>query len=360
MYAYCQMSLENFGEAERLLASMIDSARTAGTVRGLTYPLAQRALLELRLGRLASAHSSAEEAVELARAMLEGAMLAYTLAVLARVEAVLGQLEASREHATESIEMSQPMGAQGIEAHALAALATLAVSIPDWDAVIRELERYGPSVLEWLQEPGWMHTDADLIEAHAHAGHREQAEQLLQRLEQRAAASGRTWAHATSARCRGLLAPSAEFDQHFQRAIEWHRQAPLPLERARTELLYGHKLRRSRRRADARIQLTNAAATFHGLGASVWAARAEQELAAAGYGKHSPADASPWGLLTAAETRVAQVIIQGATYQGAAEQLFLSPRTVESHLRQIYRKLGVRSRAELSRALGRATVQRAS
>jgi DNA-binding CsgD family transcriptional regulator len=252
------------------------------------------------------------------------------------------------------------MGAQGIEAHALAALATLAVSIPDWDAVIRQLERFGPSVLEWLREPGWMHTDADLIEAHIHAGHREQAEELLERLEKRATATGRTWAHATSARCRGLLAPIGSFDEHFRRAIEWHRRAPLPLERARTELLYGHKLRRSRRRADARIQLTSAAATFHGLGATVWAARAEQELAAAGYGKPSPAGASPWALLTAAETRVAQVIIQGATYQRAAEQLFLSPRTVESHLRQIYRKLGVRSRAELSRALGRATVQPAS
>jgi DNA-binding CsgD family transcriptional regulator len=351
MYAYCQMSLENFAEAERLLGVMIDGARAAGSVRGLTYFLAQRGLLDLRLGRTASALAAAEESVELSRAMLEGVMLAYALAILARVQAVLGQVRESAEHASESIRMSQSMGAHGVEAHALAALSTLAVSIPDWEGVAHELECFHPTVVEWLREPGWLQTDADLVEAYFHTADRRKAEEQLEELERRAAASGGTWAHAVSARCRGLLAADDTFDEHFKRALEWHSRAPLPLERARTELLYGHQLRRRRRRSDARAQLASASVTFHALGARVWAERADRELAAAGYGRRTPASASPWAQLTAAEARVAQVIVQGASYQQAAAQLFLSPRTVESHLRQAYRKLGVRSRAELSRAL---------
>jgi DNA-binding CsgD family transcriptional regulator len=351
MYAYCQMSLENFADAERLLGEMISDARAAGSVRGLTYFLAQSALLDLRLGRTASALAAAEESVELSRAMLEGAMLAYALAVLARVEAVFGQAQESAAHANESIRMSQRMGAHGIQAHALAALSTLAVSIPDWEGVAHELARLHPTVVEWLEEPAWLLTDADLVEAYFHTAHREKAEEHLEQLERRAAATGGTWAHAVSARCRGLLAGDNGFDEHFQRALDWHGRVPLPLEQARTELLYGHQLRRRRRRSDARTQLASASATFHALGARVWAERADQELAAAGYGTRSAAGASPWARLTAAEARVAQVIVGGATYQEAAAQLFVSPRTVESHLRQAYRKLGVRSRTELSRAL---------
>jgi DNA-binding CsgD family transcriptional regulator len=140
-------------------------------------------------------------------------------------------------------------------------------------------------------------------------------------------------------------------DGPFQQALEWHRQAPLPFDRARTELCYGERLRRARRRVDAREQLSRASATFHALGATIWAERAERELAAAGYSRPAPAEQSPWAELTAAETRVAQVILEGATYDEAASALFVSPRTIETHLRQIYRKLGVRSRSELTRRM---------
>ena len=91
--------------------------------------------------------------------------------------------------------------------------------------------------------------------------------------------------------------------------------------------------------------------TFRSLGAKIWAERAERELAAAGYSRRSPAEQSPWADLTAAETRVAKVILEGATYDEAASALFVSPRTIETHLRQIYRKVGVRSRSEMTRRL---------
>ncbi|MGZ4274344.1 MAG: helix-turn-helix transcriptional regulator [Solirubrobacteraceae bacterium] len=126
--------------------------------------------------------------------------------------------------------------------------------------------------------------------------------------------------------------------------------APAVRPGAHRALLWGTPAPRSPPRGRARAA-PRASATFHALGATIWAQRAERELAAAGYSRQSPAEQSPWAELTAAETRVARVILEGATYDEAASALFVSPRTIETHLRQIYRKVGVRSRSEMTRRL---------
>ena len=231
------------------------------------------------------------------------------------------------------------------------ALASLALSLGEHEAAAAVWQQTTVDIRQWVLEPGWEHLDDIMIEASVRVGRHEQAERELDHLEAKAAQTGRTWAHAVAARCRGLLASGTEFDEHFEAALQWHARAPLPFDRARTELCYGERLRRARRRIDAREQLTRASATFHALGATIWAQRAERELAAAGYSRQTPTAQSPWAELTAAETRVAGVILEGATYDEAASALFVSPRTIESHLRQIYRKLGVRSRSELTRRL---------
>ena len=127
----------------------------------------------------------------------------------------------------------------------------------------------------------------------------------------------------------------------------------MPFEQARTQLHYGMRLRRARRRTEAREHLRAACETFTALGASIWAQTAHGELAAAGAPERPKREQSPWLELTAAETRVAQAILDGATYQEAATALFLSPKTIEAHLGRAYRKLGVRSRSELTKLLGR-------
>jgi len=98
----------------------------------------------------------------------------------------------------------------------------------------------------------------------------------------------------------------------------------------------------------------NAATAFAELGATMWSVRAEGELALTGQRGRSEPQLSPWAKLSAGEIRVAEVIIDGATNTEAVTALFISPRTVETHLRQIYRKLGVRSRSELTRLLALA------
>ena len=354
MYACLHASIERFDTAERLFEAMVTSARDQGAVRALPYPLSGRALVDLELGRWPAALAGAEEAVELSREMVGGAMLASSLAALAQVEALMGRAEQTRAHAEESLALCKQLNAWAVEPEPVLALASLALSLGEHEAAVAVWSQTTVDIREWVLEPGWEHLDDVMIEASVRAGRISQAEGELEDLEGKAARTGRTWAHAVAARCRGLLAPAGAIEEHFEEALRWHAQAPLPFARARTELCYGERLRRARRRSDAREQLVRASATFHALGATIWAQRAERELAAAGYSRRTPAEHSPWAELTAAETRVAQVIVEGATYEEAASALFVSPRTVESHLRQIYRKVGVRSRSELTRRLARA------
>jgi DNA-binding NarL/FixJ family response regulator len=134
----------------------------------------------------------------------------------------------------------------------------------------------------------------------------------------------------------------------------------MPFERARTLLAFGRRLHRARRRAEARDRLREALDGFGRLGADTWAAQAEAELRAAGARRRrepgSPGDPGGWGrsggdALTPQEWRVAQAVRRGATNRAIAAELFLSPKTVEFHLHQIYRKLGVHSRTQLIAAL---------
>jgi DNA-binding CsgD family transcriptional regulator len=355
MYACLHASIERFETADRLFAAMTTSARDEGAVRALPYPLSGRALVDLELGRWPAALAWAQEAVELSREMAGAGMLASSLAALAQVEASMGRPEATRAHAEESLAICKQLNAWAVEPEPVLALASLALSLGEHEAAVSVWRQTTVDIREWVLEPGWEHLDDVMIEASVRAGRHAQAERELEDLQVKAERTGRTWAHAVAARCRGLLSPASEMDAHFTTALEWHDRAPLPFARARTELCYGERLRRARRRVDAREQLTRASATFHALGATIWAQRAERELAAAGYSRQSPAERSPWAELTAAETRVARVILEGATYDEAASALFVSPRTIETHLRQIYRKVGVRSRSEMTRRLSAST-----
>lgn len=131
-------------------------------------------------------------------------------------------------------------------------------------------------------------------------------------------------------------------------ALTLHTRANAPFELARTELLLGEHLRRARRRADARPHLRAALEMFHRLGASMWADRARNELRAAGESEQ-PARAQALAKLTPQEQRIAAAVGEGATNREIAGQLFLSPRTVDYHLRKIFQKAGISSRAELIR-----------
>jgi DNA-binding CsgD family transcriptional regulator len=145
-----------------------------------------------------------------------------------------------------------------------------------------------------------------------------------------------------------MLADGDEAESLFQEALELHARETPPFEQARTQLAYGERLRRERRKMEARAQLRPALETFDGVGANLWAQRARGELNATGETARKR-DASTIDDLTPQELRIAQLVAAGASNRDAAAQLFVSPKTVEYHLRKVFLKLGVSSRVVLAR-----------
>ena len=144
-----------------------------------------------------------------------------------------------------------------------------------------------------------------------------------------------------------MLAAGDDAEQHFLKSLAAHADSPRRPDCARTELAYGEWLRRNRRRVDARVHLRAALTTFEELGAAPLAERAAQELRASGESARRR-DVSTATALTAQERQVAALVRQGLSNKDAAARLFVSPRTVDFHLRNVFSKLGVTSRGELA------------
>jgi DNA-binding CsgD family transcriptional regulator len=189
--------------------------------------------------------------------------------------------------------------------------------------------------------PAW-----DLVEAHARVGQIERARQLLAEAAEAMPPAG-AGEEAVIARCVGIVAEDSAFEKAFERALALHDSEPIPFERARTEHAYGERLRRSGRRKRAREVLHRAVVAFDELGATAFASRTRAELAASGARLRTTAAARE--SLTPRETQVALAVAEGASNEEVAAVLYVTPKTVEYHLTRVYRKLGLRSRAELVR-----------
>jgi DNA-binding CsgD family transcriptional regulator len=186
----------------------------------------------------------------------------------------------------------------------------------------------------------------ELIEAASRVGQPERAEAALEQLGTRARASGTRWALGLAARSRALISTRPAAEEHYREAIELLRACRMTVYLARTHLVYGEWLRREGRRQAARHQLRTAHDMLSGMGAEAFAARAARELRATGERPRSRS-AQPSDTLTAQELQIARLVATGATSREVGAQLFLSPRTIEAHLRSIFRKLGITSRRQL-------------
>jgi DNA-binding CsgD family transcriptional regulator len=191
---------------------------------------------------------------------------------------------------------------------------------------------------------------AELVDALLRLGQSDEALTVAATYERAARDKGQPWALARAERARGLLADDEAAQQHFEAALEAHAATLDRFETARTRLAYGESLRRAARRVRAREQLRVALDEFEDLGAARWAERAAGELAATGEVVHRR-DAEARSALTPQELQVSLLLVEGRTTREAAAALFLSPKTVEYHLRKVYTKLGIGSRAELAELL---------
>jgi DNA-binding CsgD family transcriptional regulator len=266
------------------------------------------------------------------------------LALKARLEAMRGNEDECRETAQAAMQRSLVNGIGWATKNAHMALAELELGLGNPQLTIEHLEQLDPSPLP----PLLMFELPDLIDAALRVGDREKAQEALDRLTAWLPVTRAPTVRAMHARCRAMLAAdTAEAETLFAEALALHPDDAPPFERARTQLAFGERLRRDRRRIESRTQLRTALDTFEGLGTRLWAERARGELNATGETARKR-DVSTIDDLTPQELRIAQLVAGGASNREAAAQLFVSPKTVDYHLRKVFLKLGVSSRVELA------------
>ena len=186
----------------------------------------------------------------------------------------------------------------------------------------------------------------EIVEAATRAGDPARAQAAVEELEMRARVTGGCWGLGLAVRSRALVTAGPGAEEHYLEALDLLERHRLVSYGARTHLVYGEWLRREGRRQDARLQLRTAHRLLTGMGAEAYAERAAKELRATGEHPRRRA-AHATDALTTHELQIARLVSTGATTREVAQQLFLSPRTIEAHLRNIFPKLGISSRRQI-------------
>jgi DNA-binding CsgD family transcriptional regulator len=323
-------------------------ARETGAVAMLPYVLEFLARAEAVDGRYAAAAAHASEGLGLARETGQQNSVCHLHASLALIAALRGREEECRSHAAEALALATARGLGYQAALADWALARLDLSLgkPE-EALVRlaELAAAGPGESHPFVK---LVSTPELVEAAVRAGQTGAAQAALVEFERFARETAPPWTLALVARCRGLLSAGGAAERHFKEALQRHGEGARPFDRARTELIFGEFLRRDGRRKEARLHLRAALDAFERLGAAAWAERARVELRASGETARER-DPSTADRLTPQEQQIVRFVAEGSTNKQVAAQLFLSPRTVDHHLRNVFLKLGISSRSELIR-----------
>ncbi|MBS1888018.1 MAG: AAA family ATPase [Actinobacteria bacterium] len=338
--------------ATGLIAPVVQTLRDRGAVTPLAFPLVVLTSVHTRRGDFLAARELAEEAAALGEEAIGPFLQALTSNTRAFVAAYRAEDEACVVNAERARAICERLGIYSHRAVAEQALGMLALGAGDLDAAIEHLERGRESRLRYgAVDPGYMFNESDLTEAYVRAGRLADAERSLAELRAGASSTEGAWAAAATARYTALLGDDDQIDPLLAQATAAHERVDFAFEEARTKLIFGERLRRARRRVDARPLLAAAESGFRAQGAARWADRAAAELRSTGHRDASAMAAVGDGALpdlTGREREVLDLVVGGATNAKVAATLFVSPRTVEHHLRSIYRKAGVRSRAELA------------
>jgi DNA-binding CsgD family transcriptional regulator len=342
--------LREAGTGEGLVDRALSIARARTAAGTLPQLLTYVGIGQAASGRLIAGGATFDEAVRLARETGQRTILAGALARLAWVEARRGRDDAARRHAGEALVLARELGAHLFEFWALLALGELELIRGDVDAATAAYDELEAAFARNRFADPDLSPAPERVELLLRSGRREHAAATAEAFARAAVAKGQPWAMARAERCRALLAGDEDLAARFAGALALHARTPDLFEAARTQLAYGARLRRTGRRVLARAQLRAAHEAFEGLGAAPWAQLARSELAATGETARRR-DPSTLDELTPQELKVSLLLGEGRTTREAAAALFLSPKTVEYHLRNAYRKLGIRSREELAAAL---------
>jgi DNA-binding CsgD family transcriptional regulator len=298
--------------------------------------------------RWAVAEATYREAIDLARESDQRTELVFGLAGLAWLDARRGRERECRRSAADALELCERLGTRLSEVWATAALGELEFGLGDMTAAVERFEHQrellaGLSITDVDLSPA-----AELVDAYLRLGRSDEARLVTDEFVPAAIAKGQPWSLARATRCTAQL--SDDPAEMFERALAYHAQTADAFEEARTRLAYGERLRRARNRVLARDQLRAAARTFERLDAAPWVERTATEYAATGETLRRR-DPSTVDELTPQELQIALLLASGKTTREAAATLFLSPKTIEYHLRHAYQKLDIHSREELAERL---------
>ncbi|MEV5966719.1 AAA family ATPase [Kribbella sp. NPDC051952] len=314
-----------------------------GALPGLLFVLARD---DATTDRWADAATSYDEGIRLSRETGQTSELVMNLAGQAWLAAHQGRVEC-QTLAAEALRICTERQIHLGTVWSLFALGDFelgrgdpAGALPQYEALVDVLLANGLKDADLSPAP-------ELVEVYLRLGRSDDADETAREYAVLAEAKGQPWSLARAARARALV---DESETDFERALLWHAETLDVFELARTRLAYGGWLRRKRRRVDARLQLREAVAAFDALGAADWADQAAAELKATGETARRRVP-STVDELTPQERQIAVLLADGQSIREAAARLFLSPKTVEYHLRKVYAKLGIHSRAELAEHL---------
>jgi DNA-binding CsgD family transcriptional regulator len=324
-----------------LTERQVQLARNTGELSVLPIALTERFSMQVLAGNLGEARSLVAEADAVLEAT--GSRLSPHIAFLlaawqGREDEALALLEARRQEVAQRGE-------------------GLWLASTDWTSAVlfNGLGRYDEALAaaeraaEYPDELGlatWV--PPELIEAAVRSGRVDRAWAALPRFSEVARACDTDWALGVEARCRALLAEGASAEALYREAIERLGRTRVTVTLARARLLYGEWLRRENRRVDAREQLRSAHKLFSHAGAEAFAERARRELRATGETARTRTHETR-GVLTSQEAQIARLAQQGLSNPEIGAQLFISPRTVQYHLRKVFQKLEITSRNQLGR-----------
>ena len=342
--------LRETGAGRSLLDDALRVARDRAAVGALPFLLNIIARDQWGTDRWAVAEATYREAIDLARESGQQTGLAFGLAGLAWLHARRGREAECRDGTAEALRLCRNLGTRLQEIWVAAALGDLELGLGDAARAAIHYEQQQRLLAELAITDADLSPAPELAEAYTRLGRDGEASEVADAFTAAAQAKGQPWPLARALRSQGLLAADADFPALFDQAIRQHALTLDAFETARTRLAYGERLRRARNRVLAREQLRAALDIFDHLGAGPWADRASAELAATGETRmrRGPGTIDE---LTPQELQIALALAGGRTTRETAASMFLSPKTVEYHLRHVYQKLGIHSRDELARAL---------
>jgi DNA-binding CsgD family transcriptional regulator len=349
LHGYMLKQTSQLPAARAVLEDVRSRLEAQGDEAALPFLLSTLSQLECWAGNLDVAARHAEAGDALAVQTGQGLTRAFLLSSRALVYGLRGEVDRARSLAEDGLAIAERGRLYPPIQFNTAVLAFIDLSLGEHAAVHARLGHLTDLLTGvGMAEPGILRFVPDEVEALVALGKVERAAAILDAFEARAVALRRAWSLATAARCRGLVdsargaAPAAI--GALEAALRHHEGVGEPFELARTLLVAGQLYRRNRQKRASKQALEHALEIFERLGTPLWAAKARAELARVGIRPSAPLG------LTPTEQRVARLVADGRTNNEVAAELFLSRRTVEDNLSRIYRKLGVRSRAQLARS----------